>query len=115
MKQKNREKLSLTGSLQSLAKEAQTKSVIKEEKKNTVYTQDWDKVVELSNNIKNGSEKIVSTYIYEHLKKDLEMIKSLEGLENVSLSAFLSAIVESFLRNNTELIKELMEKRSGRF
>lgn len=121
-------KLSLTGSLASLAREVQNDTPITEksdgEKKSASLTQKsgsqkkgstWDEVLDVAFEFKNNPSKIATVYIYENIKKDIEALKRIDGLENVPLTALISAIIETFLNGNIEKIKDLLAKSSNRF
>lgn len=114
-------KISLTGSLASLAKEVQNdvpvveQEVIKKKTSIRSNKSNWDDVVNTALAFKSSPEKNSTVYIYEHIKKDVELLKQIEGLEYVPLTALISSIIENFLNDNTEIIRELLRKKETRF
>lgn len=121
-------KLSLTGSLASLAREVQNdvpdKEIVNETEKSVEVTRrsvskkaqySWDEVLEIALALKSSPPKTATVYIYENVKKDVEALKRIDGLENVPLTALISAMIEHFLNANTDKIKELVANSSSRF
>ena len=73
-----------------------------------------DEVINFALELKSNPSKLSTVYVYENIKKDLEALKRIDGLENVPLTALMSAIIDDFLRHNTVTIKELLTKSSSR-
>lgn len=126
-----KKKLSLSGggisSLRNIAKGVQ-----KEEKENVevpleketpeespknipVMGSSWEQMISKARELKKEQPKTTTVYLAENLKCDLEQLKQIEGLENVSLTAILSAITDVFLEQNLESIKMLLKERKSRF
>lgn len=120
-------KISLTGSLASLAREVQNdepKEMVNESVEKPILDQkivskkgksNFDEVIKFALELKSNPSKLSTVYVYENIKKDLEALKRIDGLENVPLTALMSAIIDDFLRHNTVTIKELLNQSGSRF
>ena len=126
-KNKNNRKLSLEGSLSALTKSVQKeqeilnheqkKSEIKEEPSNvTILRDQWNSVISGAINLKsNNRTKLETTYVYGNIKKDLERLRTIEELRNIPMAALISSIIDNFISNNSDIIKELLKNNDSRF
>jgi len=126
-KNKNNKKLSLEGSLSALTKSVQKEqeilnheqknSEIKEEPSNVAILRDqWNSVISGAINLKsNNRTKLETTYVYGNIKKDLERLRTIEELRNIPMAALISSIIDNFISNNSDIIKELLKNNDSRF
>lgn len=115
MEKEKDKKLSLgaIGSLSNLVRE------VRDDKDTPVITNtdincdEWKNFIATADRYGKGSAK-VAVYIPKDLKKELENLRSLMG-SDVSLSAVVSAMIDTFIERNLPIIKELSKEKSGRF
>lgn len=124
---KNSGKLTLSGSLSAL-----TKSVQKEQEKlnsgqecsdskkgssgTVISSIQWDSVISLAKDFKsNPRTKLETIYIYGNIKKDLELLKTIEELRNIPMTALVSSIIDNFITDNLVIIKNSLKNNENRF
>jgi hypothetical protein len=122
-------KLSLTGSLSALTKTVQEEqekvNSHKEEQESFVSVRDdsnvvemstrWNEVISRAKDLRNNPTKLETIYLYGNIKKDLEILKTVEDFRNIPMAALVSSIIDDFLTNNSDLIRSLLKRNESRF
>lgn len=120
----NKPKISLSGSLATLAKKVQEDVEIenetvtaKEDLKKPKGNQknDFSYVVELAKSYRENKPKPATIYVAENIKKDLERLKAIPDFDKIPLIAMTSAILDHFLSEHEDEIKSLLSEIRGRF
>ena len=110
-----KEKLSITSNIASLAKLVQEEGLEKTDLPISNINNSFEEVVRISKTYKENAPKMATMYVAENLKKDLERLRGIKGLEKIPLTSLVSAILDLFLSENESKIKEMLEEAKGRF
>ncbi|GHT53689.1 hypothetical protein FACS189451_03980 [Bacteroidia bacterium] len=103
----------MPGGIAALTKQVQ--GTEDKKKRSTGGSSSWERVIELATDYKQQTPKTATIYIAEDLKKDFEQLRLIPEFDKIPLTALTSAIIDDFLNENLDIIKESLDKIKSRF